>query len=180
MSLQPPKAITIRDGMEVEVGIEELIEGDVVVVKPGERMQVDGEVMAGESAVDESLVTGESIPQEKSTGSHVTGGTVNLGGILKVRATRVGRNTTLAQIVKLVEDAQSTKAPIERVADTVAGYFVPAVMAVALVTFAFWYFVGSGYWDVGDSLTFSLTAFVAVLVIACPCALGLEIGRAHV
>jgi Cu+-exporting ATPase len=136
--------------------------------------------MAGESAVDESLVTGESIPQEKSTGSHVTGGTVNLGGILKVRATRVGRNTTLAQIVKLVEDAQSTKAPIERVADTVAGYFVPAVMAVALVTFAFWYFVGSGYWDVGDSLTFSLTAFVAVLVIACPCALGLATPTAIV
>lgn len=180
MSLQPPKATMIRDGMEVEVGIEELVEGDVVVVKPGERVPVDGEVMAGESAVDESLVTGESIPQEKSTGSHVTGGTVNLGGILKVRATRVGRNTTLAQIVKLVEDAQSTKAPIERVADTVAGYFVPAVMAVAVITFAFWYFVGSGYWEVGDPLTFSLTVFVAVLVIACPCALGLATPTAIV
>ncbi len=180
MSLQPPKATVLRDGEGVEVGVEELVEGDVVVVKPGERVPVDGEVLAGESAIDESLITGESIPQEKSKGSQVTGGTVNLGGILRVRATRVGRNTTLSQIVKLVEDAQSTKAPIERIADMVAGYFVPAVMAVAAATFVFWYFVGSSYWDVGDPLTFSLRVFVSVLVIACPCALGLATPTAIV
>jgi Cu+-exporting ATPase len=180
MSLQPPKATVIRDGEGVEVGVEELVEGDEVVVRPGGRVPVDGEVVAGESAIDESLITGESIPQEKSKGSQVTGGTVNMGGILRVRATRVGRNTTLAQIVKLVEDAQSTKAPIERIADTVAGYFVPVVMAVAATTFVFWYFVGSSYWDVGDSLTFSLTVFVSVLVIACPCALGLATPTAIV
>ena len=180
MSLQPPKAVVLRDGERVEVGVEELVEGDEVVVKPGARVPVDGEVVAGESAIDESLITGESIPQEKSKGSQVTGGTVNLGGILRVKATRVGRNTTLSQIVKLVEDAQSTKAPIERIADTVAGYFVPAVMAVAAATFVFWYFVGSSYWDVGDPLTFSLRVFVSVLVIACPCALGLATPTAIV
>ncbi|MGQ9587906.1 MAG: heavy metal translocating P-type ATPase, partial [Thermoplasmata archaeon] len=180
MSLQPPRATLLSDGNEVEVRVEELKEGDVVLIKPGERIPVDGEVVAGESAVDESLVTGESIPREKTVGSQVTGGTVNIGGILRVRATRVGRNTTLAQIVKLVEDAQSTKAPIERVADTVAGYFVPAVMVVATATFLFWYFVGSDIWGVGDALSFSLTAFVAVLVIACPCALGLATPTAIV
>ena len=180
MSLQPPMAVAIKDGAEVEIGVEDLVEGDVVLVKPGERVPVDGVVVVGESAIDESLVTGESIPSEKSVGSQVTGGTVNLGGVLKIKATRVGRNTTLAQIVKLVEDAQSTKAPIERVADTVAGYFVPIVMTVAIITFLFWYFIGSGQWDVGDRLTFALTAFVAVLVIACPCALGLATPTAIV
>ncbi len=180
MNLQPPKAAVERGGAEVEVGAEDLVEGDIVIVRPGERIPVDGEVVGGESAVDESLVTGESIPREKVSGSQVTGGTVNMGGVLRVRATRVGRNTTLAQIVKLVEDAQSTKAPIERVADTVSGYFVPAVIAAALSSFIFWYFVGSQLWDVGDALTFSLTVMVAVLVIACPCALGLATPTAIV
>ena len=180
MSLQPPSAITIKDGEEVEVGAEDLAVGDVVVVKPGERIPVDGEVVSGKSSVDESLVTGESIPREKGQGDQVTGGTVNIGGIIRIRATRVGRNTTLAQIVKLVEDAQSTKAPIERLADRVAGIFVPIVMAVAVGTFLFWYFVGSGIWDVEDALSFSLTAFVAVLVIACPCSLGLATPTAIV
>ncbi len=180
MDLQPPRAIVVRDGLEAEVAADELAEGDIVVVKPGERVPVDGEVVSGTSSVDESLVTGESIPQEKVAGSAVTGGTVNIGGMLRVRATRVGRNTTLAQIVRLVEDAQSTKAPIERVADTVSGYFVPAVLTVSLATFLFWYFIGSGMWDVGDALTFALTAFVAVLVIACPCALGLATPTAIV
>ena len=180
MSLQPPMAVAIKEGAEVEIGVEDLVEGDLVLVKPGERVPVDGVVVVGESAIDESLVTGESIPSEKSVGSQVTGGTVNLGGVLRIKATRVGRNTTLAQIVKLVEDAQSTKAPIERVADTVAGYFVPIVMTVAIFTFLFWYFIGSGQWDVGDKLTFALTAFVAVLVIACPCALGLATPTAIV
>ena len=180
MNLQPPSAIVSRDGIEVEVDAEDLAVGDVVIVKPGERIPVDGEVVSGKSSVDESLVTGESIPGEKGPGDQVTGGTVNMGGLIRIKATRVGRNTTLAQIVKLVEDAQSTKAPIERLADRVAGVFVPAVMIVAVGTFLFWYFVGSGIWDVGDVLSFSLTTFVAVLVIACPCALGLATPTAIV
>lgn len=180
MNLQPPSAIALRDGVEVEVGAEDLAVGDVVIVKPGERIPVDGEVVSGKSSVDESLVTGESIPGEKGPGDQVTGGTVNIGGLIRIKATRVGRNTTLAQIVKLVEDAQSTKAPIERLADKVAGVFVPAVMIVAVGTFLFWYFIGSSIWDVGDVLSFSLTTFVAVLVIACPCALGLATPTAIV
>lgn len=180
MNLQPPRATVIRDEAEAEIGAEDLVEGDIVLVKPGERVPVDGEVISGQSGVDESLVTGESIPSEKSAGDPVTGGTVNLYGVLRIRATRVGRNTTLAQIVKLVEDAQTTKAPIERVADRVAGVFVPIVLAAAMLTFLFWYFVGAGYWDVGDVLPFSLTAFVAVMVIACPCALGLATPTAIV
>ena len=180
MSLQPPSATVVREGVEMSVGVEEVAEGDLVVIKPGERMPVDGEVVSGESGADESIVTGESIPREKGPGDTVVGGTVNLGGVLKVRATRVGRNTTLAQIVKLVENAQATKAPIERVADRVAGVFVPIVMTIAVATFLFWYFIGSDFWDVGDALSFSLTAFVAVLVIACPCALGLATPTAIV
>lgn len=180
MNLQPPSAVAIRDGKELEVSVDELAEGDIVIVKPGERVPVDGEVVSGESAIDESLVTGESIPREKTAGSQVTGGTVNIGGVLRIRATRVGRNTTLAQIVKLVEDAQSTKAPIERLADTVSGYFVPVVITVSIAVFLFWYFIGSQFWDIGDPLTFSLTVMVAVLVIACPCALGLATPTAIV
>jgi Cu+-exporting ATPase len=180
MNLQPPVAIALRDGVETEVGAEELAEGDIVLVKPGERIPVDGEVQAGTSSVDESLVTGESVPREKLIGDAVTGGTVNLGGLLRVRATRVGRNTTLARIVKLVEEAQSTKAPIERLADTVASYFVPIVILIALLTLGFWLLLGTQIFDVQDPLTFSLTVFVAVLVIACPCALGLATPTAIV
>ena len=180
MSLQPPVAITLKDGVETEVGVEELAVGDVVLVKPGERIPVDGEVDAGTSAVDESLVTGESVPREKIVGDAVTGGTVNIGGLLRVRATRVGRNTTLAQIVKLVEDAQSTKAPIERLADTVSSYFVPIVIVIALLTLGFWFLLGAQVFNVENPLTFSLTVFVAVLVIACPCALGLATPTAIV
>lgn len=180
MNLQPPKAIVVRGSGEEEVDVDDLVEGDLVLVKPGERVPVDGEVVSGESAIDESLVTGESIPREKSAGDAVTGGTVNIAGVLRIKATRVGRNTTLAQIVKLVEDAQSTKAPIERLADKVASIFVPIVLAISVFTLFFWYFIGSQHWEVGDALTFSLTAFVAVLVIACPCALGLATPTAIV
>ena len=180
MSLQPPTATVIRDGADVVVGIDDLVIGDVAVVRPGERVPVDGEVISGSSSVDESLVTGESMPVEKIKGSSVTGGTVNIGGLLRVKAQRVGRNTTLAQIVKLVEDAQGTKAPIERYADRVASIFVPAVLLIALGTFVFWFGFGAGYWDVGDRLAFSLSIFVAVLVIACPCALGLATPTAIV
>lgn len=180
MNLQPPVAILLRGGVETEVGVEELAEGDIVLVKPGERIPVDGTVQAGTSVVDESLVTGESVPREKTVGDGVTGGTVNIGGLLRVRATRVGRNTTLAQIVKLVEDAQGTKAPIERLADTVSSYFVPIVILIALLTLGFWYLLGAHAFNVDNPLTFSLTVFVAVLVIACPCALGLATPTAIV
>jgi len=180
MDLQPPTATMIQGDSEIEVGVEELKEGDVVAVKPGERIPVDGQVLSGESAVDESLVTGESIPKEKAPGDAVTGGTVNMGGLLRIRATRVGRNTTLAQIVKLVEDAQATKAPIERFADRVASVFVPFVLVIAVSSFLFWYFIGPDLWEVSDPFSFSLTIFVAVLVIACPCALGLATPTAIV
>jgi Cu+-exporting ATPase len=180
MSLQPPRATIIRDGQETEVAAEELSEGDLVIVRPGERMPVDGTVSSGNSSADESMVTGESIPVEKGPGDQVTGGTVNIGGVLQVKATRVGRNTTLAQIVRLVENAQATKAPIERVADRVASVFVPIVMVVAVSTFLFWYLLGADIWSVEFRLSFSLTAFVAVLVIACPCALGLATPTAIV
>ncbi len=180
MNLQPPKATVVKDGAETEVGVEDVVEGDIVVIRPGERVPVDGVVISGVSTIDESLVTGESIPRDKTVGDQVTGGTVNLQGVLRAKATRVGRNTALAQIVKLVEDAQSTKAPIERIADTVAGIFVPVVLAVATVTFLFWYFLGTGMFAVANVLSFSLTAFVSVLVIACPCALGLATPTAIV
>ncbi|MCU0852430.1 MAG: cadmium-translocating P-type ATPase [Thermoplasmata archaeon] len=180
MNLQPPTATVIREGADAEVGIDDLVVGDIVLVKPGGRVPVDGEVISGTSSVDESLVTGESIPVEKVKGSSVTGGTVNMSGLLRVKAERVGRNTTLAQIVKLVEDAQGTKAPIERYADKVASVFVPAVLLVALVTFVFWYGFGADHWGVEDKLAFSLSILVAVLVIACPCALGLATPTAIV
>lgn len=180
MDLQPQTATRLEDGVEREVPWEDIVADDTVVVRPGERVPVDGVVESGVSSVDESVVTGESIPVEKASGSEVTGGTVNLSGVLTVRATRVGKDTTLSQIVKLVEDAQATKAPIERYADVVAGYFVPAVMIVALAALAFWLFVGAALWDVGDALPFSLTIFVAILVIACPCALGLATPTAVV
>jgi Cu+-exporting ATPase len=180
MDLQPPTATRVEGDMETVVSVDMLGEGDVLIVRPGERIPADGEVMSGRSSADESLVTGESIPIEKAAGSMVTGGTVNLTGIIRMRASRVGRDTTLSQIVRLVEDAQTTKAPVERYADVIAGYFVPAVLAVSLISATFWYFIGSGMFDVDDAGRFSLTVFVAVLVIACPCALGLATPTAIV
>ena len=180
MDLQPATAVKVENGVETEVAAEELLVGDEVIVRPGGRVPVDGVVVSGQSSVDESLVTGEALPKEKEEGAQVLGGTVNLTGILKVRATRTGADTTLSQMIRLVEGAQATKAPIERYADVVAGYFVPAVVATALASLLFWFLVGSHLWDVGDSVSFSLTVFVAVLVIACPCALGLATPTAIV
>ncbi|HUV61296.1 MAG TPA: heavy metal translocating P-type ATPase [Thermoplasmata archaeon] len=180
MDLQPSTATKVEDGAEREVPAEDLAVGDEIVVRPGERVPVDGEVISGQSSADESVITGESLPVEKVTGSRVLGGTVNLTGVLRVRAVRVGAETTLSQIVRLVEGAQATKAPIERYADVVAGYFVPAVLMAAVASLVFWLAIGSHVWDVGDALPFSLTIFVAVLVIACPCALGLATPTAIV
>ena len=180
MDLQPPTATLIDGDKETVVDADMLRQGDMLVVRPGERIPADGEVISGRSSADESLVTGESLPVEKVPGSEVTGGTLNLSGMIRVRASRVGSDTTLAQIVRLVEDAQATKAPVERYVDIVAGYFVPAVLAVSLASAAFWYFIGSGMFDVDDAGRFSLTVFVTVLVIACPCALGLATPTAVV
>lgn len=180
MDLQPPTATIIDGDRETVVEADMLRRGDVFVVRPGERIPADGEVLSGRSSADESLVTGEPLPAEKVPGSEVTGGTLNLSGMIRVRASRVGSDTTLAQIVRLVEDAQTTKAPVERYADVVAGYFVPSVLAVSLASAAFWYFIGPGMFDLDDAGRFSLTVFVAVLVIACPCALGLATPTAVV
>ncbi|MDI6824800.1 MAG: heavy metal translocating P-type ATPase [Bacillota bacterium] len=168
MKLTPPWARVLREGTEVEIPVEQVQPGDLVVVRPGERIPVDGEVLGGHSAVDESMLTGESLPVDKQPGDAVVGGTVNQTGSLRFRATRVGRDTVLSQIVRLVEEAQSAKPPIQRLADRVAGYFVPAVIGIAVLTFVVWYLLGPA-----PSFLYALLNFVAVLIVACPCALGL-------
>ena len=167
MGLRPKTARVIREGIEQDVPVESVQPGDIVVVRPGERLAVDGVVVEGHSAVDESMLTGESLPVDKGPGDEVIGGTINKQGLLKFEATRVGAETALAQIIRLVEEAQGSKAPIQRLADRVSAVFVPAVIAVALITFLAWYFIG------GVGFTESMLYMVAVLVIACPCALGL-------
>jgi Cu+-exporting ATPase len=157
-----------KGGEEVEVAIEQVQVGDVVIVRPGEKIAVDGLVVAGASAVNESMITGESIPTEKGPGDEVIGGTLNTTGSFRFRATRVGEQTVLAQIIRLVEEAQASKAPIQRLADLVASYFVPAVFAVATLAALAWLALGPQ-----PSLTYALTVFIAVLIIACPCAMGL-------
>jgi len=160
-------ATVIRKGKELKIPVEEVVVGDIVIVKPGEKIPVDGVLTEGYSAVDESLVTGESIPVEKKKGDAVIGSTINKQGTFRFRATKVGTETTLSRIVKLIEEAQSKKAPIQRFADQISAYFVPIVIAVAVLTFLIWYVV------LNAALEFSLIAAVAVVVIACPCALGL-------
>jgi Cu+-exporting ATPase len=167
MGLRPKTARVIRENVEVDVPVESVALGDIVVVRPGERLAVDGVVIEGHSAVDESMLTGESLPVDKRPGNEVVGGTINKQGLLKFEATRVGAQTALAQIIRLVEEAQGSKAPIQRLADRVSGVFVPAVIAAATITFLAWYFAG------GVGFTASLIYMVAVLVIACPCAMGL-------
>ncbi|MDA2653090.1 heavy metal translocating P-type ATPase [Bacillus cereus] len=168
MGLQAKTATVVRDGTEIKILIEEVVTGDIVYVKPGEKIPVDGEIVEGKSAIDESMLTGESIPVDKSIGDVVIGSTINKNGFLKVKATKVGRDTALAQIIKVVEEAQGSKAPIQRVADQISGIFVPVVVVIAIVTFAVWMiFVTPG--DFGGALE----KMIAVLVIACPCALGL-------
>lgn len=167
IGLQPKTATIIRRGKEVTLPIEEVEVGDVVLVKPGQKIPVDGIVLDGFSSVDESMITGESIPVEKRKGAIVIGGTINKHGSFRFKATRVGKDTVLSQIIKLVEEAQGSKAPIQRLADKISGYFVPAVVFIAFLSFFFWYFI------FGQPLIFALNVFIAVLIIACPCALGL-------
>ncbi|TLN24297.1 heavy metal translocating P-type ATPase [bacterium] len=166
IGLGAKSALVVRDGRELEVPVEEVLVGDLVRVKPGEKIPVDGEVVEGESAVDESMLTGESMPVDKQKGSYVVGATVNGGGTLLFRAKKVGSDTALAQIIRLVEEAQGSKAPIQNLADRVSAIFVPAVIAIAALSFAVWFFAKG---DAGIALKF----FVAVLIVACPCALGL-------
>ena len=175
MGLRAKTARVIRDGVEAEVSIDSVLVGDIVLVKPGEKIPVDGVVVEGRSAVDESMLTGESLPVEKKQGDAVIGATLNKLGLLKFEATKVGRETALAQIIKLVEDAQGSKAPIQKLADQVSAVFVPAVIALAAITFAGWYFFGPALPVNADSDNFTraLINMVAVLVIACPCAMGL-------
>lgn len=168
MGLQAKTAIVVRDGKEMSIAVEEVIMDDVVLVKPGDKIPVDGKVMEGTSAVDESMLTGESIPVEKRAGDAVIGATVNKNGSLKIRATRVGRETALAQIIKVVEEAQGQKAPIQRIADVISGVFVPIVAGIAVVTFLIWFI-----WVAPGAFAAALEKAMAVLVIACPCALGL-------
>ena len=167
LTLSAKEAMVIRDGVEQKIPIDQVQVGDLIMVKPGEKIPVDGYVVSGHSAIDESMLTGESIPVEKVADDKVFGASINGQGSLTIRAEKVGDETLLAQIIKLVEDAQQTKAPIVKIADKVAGVFVPAVMTIALITFLFWYFAK------GESFVFALQVAIAILVIACPCALGL-------
>ena len=166
IGLQARIAVVIRAGKEIKIPIEEVKVGDIVLVKPGQKIPVDGIVVSGYSSVDESMISGESIPVEKTTGNKVIGATINKTGSFRFRAEKVGKDTALAQIIKLVEEAQGSKAPIQKLADTISAYFVPAVVTLAIISSITWYLLGFGF-------TFALTIFVAVLIIACPCALGL-------
>ena len=167
IELQPKRATVVRNGKEIEISVEEVKVNDVIIVRPGERLSVDGIVVGGYSSVDESMITGESIPVEKKVGDEVIGATINKTGVLKFKATKVGRETTLAQIIRLVRNAQVSKAPIQRIADKVVNYFVPSVVLISIIAFGLWYFLFK------SEFIFALTAMVSVLVIACPCALGI-------
>ncbi|HUH79389.1 MAG TPA: heavy metal translocating P-type ATPase, partial [Methanoregula sp.] len=165
--LKPKTAFVLRDGKEAEIPVDDVLVGDVVVVRPGSKIPVDGEVVSGASYVDESMITGEPVPPLRSAGNRVVGGTINQNSVLSVRATKVGRETVLAQIIRMVEEAQGSKPQVQRIADLAVTYFIPVVIGIALLGFAGWYFV------IGAPLLFALTALISILVVACPCALGL-------
>jgi Cu+-exporting ATPase len=165
--LQPKNALVLRAGQEIEIPIENVIAGDIVIVKPGQKIPVDGIVVSGESHIDESMITGESMPVKKDKDDNVIGGTINGHGSISFKATKVGKDTVLSHIIELVEDAQMSKAPIQRLADKISGYFSITILLIAILSSSIWYFI------LGQSLVFSLNIFVAILIIACPCALGL-------
>ncbi len=167
MDLTSKTATVIRDGVESVIPVEEVVTGDIIIVKPGEKIPVDGRIVSGRSTVDESMITGESVPVDKSEGDNVIGATINGGGSFRFTATKVGADTTLAAIIKLVEDAQGSRAPIQRYADLISSYFVPAIILIALGSFSVWYLI------IQQQFTFALVVAVSVLVIACPCSLGL-------
>ena len=168
MGLQAKTATVIRNGEEMTIPLEDVVTGDTLLVKPGEKVPVDGEVLEGTSALDESMITGESVPVDKTVGDRVIGATINKNGFLKIKATKVGKETALSQIIKIVEEAQGSKAPIQRMADSISGIFVPIVVGIAVITFLIWYL-----WADPGNFASALEKLIAVLVIACPCALGL-------
>jgi len=167
IKLQAKTAKVIREGKEVEIPIEHVKKGDIIIVRPGERIPVDGLVIDGYSSVDESMITGESIPIEKKKGDEVIGATMNKNGMLKIKATKIGAETALSQIIKMVKEAQQSKAPIQKIADVVVSYFVPVVMIIAISSFLFWYFIS------GQTFFFALSIMASILVVACPCAMGI-------
>ncbi|MGZ7117183.1 MAG: heavy metal translocating P-type ATPase, partial [Methanobacterium sp.] len=167
VGLQPKTATVIRGKKEVEIPIEDVEINDIIIVKPGERIPTDGEVIDGESYVDESVITGESIPVTKNKGKKIIGGTFNQNGVLKFKTTKIGRDTVLFQIIKLVEDAQGSRPPVERIADRAVTYFIPTVLTIAIIAFSIWYFA------LGSTLLLALSVLISILVVACPCALGL-------
>ncbi|GAK57627.1 putative cadmium-transporting P-type ATPase [Candidatus Vecturithrix granuli] len=167
MGLQPKTATVIREGHEKEIPIENVSIGDTILVRPGEKFPVDGEVIAGESYVDESMITGEPVPNLKKTGDTVVGATLNTNSVIQFKATKIGKDTVLAQIIQLVEKAQGSRPPIQRIADAVVSYFIPVILAIAILAFIVWYFL------VGTPILFAFSTLIAILVIACPCALGL-------
>ena len=152
---------------ELEIPVEEIIQGDLMIIRPGERVPTDGMIIDGSSSIDESAITGESIPVDKVSGDEVIGATINKNGLLKVKATKIGQDTVLSQIITLVEEAKTGRAKLERMVDQVAKYFVPSIVIIAIGVFLGWYFIGNA------GLTYSILAFVSVMIIACPCALGL-------
>ncbi|MBN8908431.1 MAG: heavy metal translocating P-type ATPase, partial [Rhodospirillales bacterium] len=168
IGLQAKTARVVREDKEIDVPVEEVLVGDIVVVRPGDKVPVDGELIEGMSAVDESMLTGESMPVEKGVGDEVMGGTLNKTGSFKFKATKVGKDTALANIIRMVKDAQGSKAPIQRVVDAVSGYFVPSVMILAILSFVAWYLFGPEPRGI-----YAVIVFVTTLIIACPCALGL-------
>ncbi|MEQ9569214.1 MAG: heavy metal translocating P-type ATPase, partial [Longimicrobiales bacterium] len=175
IGLQARTARIVRDGGEVEVPVEDVQEGDIVVVRPGEKVPVDGVIVEGRSALDESMITGESLPVDKAVGDEVVGATMNTTGSFKFKVTRVGKDTALAQIVRMVQDAMGSKAPIARLVDVVSGYFVPAVMIIAILTFLAWFNFGPA-----PAIAFAVVTAVTVLIIACPCAVGMAVPMSMV
>ena len=174
MQLQPKTAKVLRNGEENEISINELVLSDRVFVHPGEQIPVDGKIYEGNSSVDESMLTGESVPVEKKEKDEVFGATLNKTGFFKMKVTRLGKDATLAQIIKLVKEAQGSKAPVQKLADKIAGIFVPSVMGIAVFSFLFWLIFGKSMVEIPVSpFTFALMTFISVLIIACPCALGL-------
>jgi Cu2+-exporting ATPase/Cu+-exporting ATPase len=173
LNLQAKTALVIRDGKEIEISVNDVKHGDLIIVKPGAKIPVDGIVTLGTSFVDESMVTGEPMPVQKKVGDSVVSGTINTSGSFTFKATKVGSETLLAQIIKMVEDAQGSKAPIQALADKISSVFVPIVLVIAFVTLGAWLIVGSQYLGFSQALSFGLVSFVGILVIACPCALGL-------
>lgn len=173
LGLQAKIATVLRDGKQIEIPIEQVVVGDIFIVKPGQKIPVDGEITEGSTSIDESMITGESIPVDKKLGDTAIGATINKQGSLQVRATKVGSDTMLSQIIKMVEEAQGSKAPIEHLADQISAIFVPVILILALLTLALWLIVGSHFMPFSQALSLGMVSFVGILVIACPCAMGL-------